>query len=158
MRHALSRGARTCLPRRKTQRDLASAFSRIRLARTQKIGSTVGLAGSATYVSGTFTVKGAGGGIDGGGLLSGTSDGFHFVYQSLLGDGVVVARANNIQGENAGIQVGVMIRESLAAGATNTFVWYYPNQAFVSALRPTEQAGGFGQACSDGGGKTMRLD
>ncbi|HET8926122.1 MAG TPA: S53 family peptidase, partial [Candidatus Acidoferrum sp.] len=44
------------------------------------IGS-VGVAGSASYASGTFTVTGAGSGT-----MITTSDGFHFVYQPLVGD------------------------------------------------------------------------
>lgn len=45
----------------------------------------VGLAGSASYANGTFTVRGAGADI------WGTADGFNFVYQALSGDGQIVA-------------------------------------------------------------------
>src|SRR5262249_7829919 len=68
------------------------------------IGS-VGLTGSATYSSGTFTVKAAGQGI------SGTADSMHFVYQSLTGDGAIVARVTNYSSGAA--QVRVMFRETL---------------------------------------------
>src|SRR5260370_757882 len=47
----------------------------------------VGLAGSANYANGTFTVAGAGQGT-----FFTSSDGFHFVYQSLSGDGTMLAR------------------------------------------------------------------
>jgi len=91
---------------------------------------TVGTAGSATYSNGTFTVKAQGSGIDGGnnsGSL--TADGFHFAYTTLSGDGAIVARVSNIQGENPGILAGVMIRQTLDPGSPNAFVWYYGNNA-----------------------------
>jgi RHS repeat-associated protein len=73
------------------------------------IGS-VGLSGSASFANGTFTVTGAGVG------LSSTADAFHFVYQPLSGDGTIVARLASMQGPVT--QAGVMIRETLDAGAT----------------------------------------
>ena len=71
---------------------------------------TVGLAGSASYANGTFTVKGAGAGI------WSTADAFHFVYQSLSGNGSIVARVVNMP---VGAVAGVMVRETLNAGAMN---------------------------------------
>src|SRR5439155_930723 len=59
------------------------------------IGS-VGVAGSASYANGTFTVAGAGQGT-----FSTSSDGFHFVYQPLSGDGTMVARVVSLQGSGA---------------------------------------------------------
>jgi YD repeat-containing protein len=100
---------------------------------------TVGLAGTANYSGGVFTVKAAGQGING------TADGFHFVYQTLSGDGAIVARVSNIQVEYVSTQVGVMIRETLTAGSTHTFVMYYPNTANFY-LRPTT-----GSASTQGG-------
>src|SRR6266478_4684977 len=95
------------------------------------IGS-VGAAGSATYTNGTFTVKAKGSGIDGGSTSGSlTADGFHFVYQLFSGDGAIVARVSNIQGENPGILAGVMIRQTLDPGAVNAFVWYYPNLGYL---------------------------
>jgi RHS repeat-associated protein len=87
------------------------------------IGS-VGVAGSATYSNGTFTVKGAGSSI------GGTADSMHFVYQPLSGDGTIVARVATVQG--AFPQAGVMIRETLDAGSANALVEFQPNQAFLS--------------------------
>jgi fibronectin type 3 domain-containing protein/regulation of enolase protein 1 (concanavalin A-like superfamily) len=70
------------------------------------IGS-VGQPGSSTYSAGTFTLNGSGAGI------TGTSDGFDYTYQPLVGDGTVIARvATRSAGES-----GVMIRETLAANA-----------------------------------------
>ena len=81
------------------------------------------VAGSATYSSGTFTVNGSGTGV------WSTADGFHFVFQPLSGDGLIVARVSTIAGGDSSRQVGVMIRETLSAASTNAFAWYDPNQA-----------------------------
>ncbi len=60
------------------------------------IGS-VGVAGSASYANGTFTVAGAGQGT-----MITAADGFHFVYQPLAGDGTIVARVVSVQGRDHG--------------------------------------------------------
>src|ERR1700675_1939311 len=52
----------------------------------QDIGQ-VGVTGSASYSSGVFTVQGAGWGA-----ANLPSDGLHFVYQGLSGDGTIIAR------------------------------------------------------------------
>jgi hypothetical protein len=56
----------------------------------QDIGQ-VGLTGSASYSAGTFTVSGAGQGLN-----AGTADGVHFAYVSLDGDGAIVARVASL--------------------------------------------------------------
>jgi uncharacterized protein YceK len=78
----------------------------------QDVGST-GLAGSASYANGVFTVKGAGA------QIYGTADAFHFVYQPLSGDGTIIARLVSVQGGSGYVAPGVMIRETLTAGSTN---------------------------------------
>ena len=83
------------------------------------IGST-GVAGSATYSNGTFTLQGAGA------QIYGTTDAFHFAYQSLSGDGTIVARVVSFQGGSSNREVGVMIRETLGAQAANATVGYWP--------------------------------
>src|SRR5689334_9134871 len=65
------------------------------------IGS-VGQAGSTTFSNGAFTVNATTGAV------GGTSDSFHFVYQSFSGDGSIVARVNSQQGATSP-QVGVMM-------------------------------------------------
>jgi RHS repeat-associated protein len=82
----------------------------------------VGIAGSATYANGVFTVKGAGQGADAW-QVSPYADAMHFVYQSLSGDGTIVARVVSAQGQNS--QTGVMIRESLSPGATNGYTFWW---------------------------------
>jgi RHS repeat-associated protein len=78
------------------------------------VGS-VGVAGSAGYASGTFTVGGSGQ------YIYSTSDAMHFAYQSLSGDGTIVARVVSLTGGGSDAQAGVMIRETLDADSTNAF-------------------------------------
>jgi len=80
----------------------------------------VGVAGSATYASGTFTVKGSGSNI------GGTADAMHFVYQPLSGNGSIVAR---VVSSSSG-QAGVMIRETLNANATDAFSVYHSSYIY----------------------------
>lgn len=93
----------------------------------QDVGIT-SIGGSATYNNNTFTVTGAGTGIGNGSPT--TDDGFHFVYQPLTGNGTIVARVTSVTGN--GSRVGIMIRETLASNATNSFLYFYntsnPNQ------------------------------
>jgi|GEM_PF-1689423 len=82
------------------------------------VGS-VGIAGSASYANGTFTVKASGQ------WIYGTADGMHFVYQPLSGDGTIVARVVSAQGSTYP-EAGVMIRETLSASSTHAYVAYEP--------------------------------
>jgi hypothetical protein len=97
----------------------------------------VGVAGSATYGNGTFTVKGAGT------SAWGTADGINFAYQTLTGDGSIVARVVSVSSSSAG---GVMIRETLNAGSTELFTSFYGQNIYMnyraSTGGSTSQAGG----------------
>jgi hypothetical protein len=88
----------------------------------QDIGQ-VGVAGSATYANGTFTVKGAGTAI------WSTADGFHFAYQPLSGDGTIVARVVSVSPSSVG---GVMVRETLNASATELFTTLYNQNIYMN--------------------------
>ena len=74
------------------------------------VGS-VGIAGSATYTNGNFTVKGAGADI------WGTADAFNYVYQTMSGDAEIVAKVNSVQNTDVWAKAGVMIRETLTTGS-----------------------------------------
>ena len=67
---------------------------------------TTGLVGRAEYFGGVHTVSGAG-------SLGGTTDGFRYVYQTLSGDGSIVARVQTLQNTGTSAAVGVMIRDTL---------------------------------------------
>jgi regulation of enolase protein 1 (concanavalin A-like superfamily) len=90
--------------------------------------------GSSSYSNGTFTVKGSGTDI------SGTSDQFHFVYQAWNGDGQITARVASVQNTNAWAKAGVMIRETLAANATEAMILITPSGK-ASFQRRTATAG-----------------
>lgn len=81
----------------------------------------VGRAGNATYSGGgVFTVSGSGADI------WGNADAFHFVHQSLNGDGEIVARVTAVQNTDGWAKAGVMIRESLEPGARNVLMLISP--------------------------------
>ena len=88
----------------------------------QDVG-VVGKSGSSSYAGGVFTVTGAGTNITGG-----TNDAFHFVYQSLTGDGTVVARVVSVS--NSYAQAGVMIRDLADANSENTDIMVMTSQIF----------------------------
>jgi uncharacterized repeat protein (TIGR03806 family) len=77
---------------------------------------SVGLAGDATYDSGTFTVSGSGNDI------WGTADGGHFAYLPITGDAQIVARVVSVQNTDPWAKAGVMFRETLAAGSKHCFM------------------------------------
>jgi autotransporter-associated beta strand protein len=74
------------------------------------IGSTGNL-GDAGYGGGTFTVAGSGAAV------GGTADSFRFAWQTLTGDGSIVARVTANQNTNGWAKAGVAMRESLAANS-----------------------------------------
>ena len=80
----------------------------------QDVGS-VGITGSVHYAtnnSGTFIIAGAGGGA-----IYSNPDSFHYVYQTLNGDGQIIARVKSLQNVNANAEAGVMIRDALDPGS-----------------------------------------
>jgi hypothetical protein len=107
----------------------------------QDVGQ-VGVAGSATYTNGTFTVNGAGT------SAWGTADGINFMYQPLSGDGSIVARVLSVSPSSTG---GVMIRETLNANSTEMFTSYYAQNIYMSYR--TSTGGSTSQVV--GGGATL---
>ena len=74
------------------------------------VGS-VGVAGKASVATTVFSVTGSGADI------WNAADAFQFVYQSLAGNGQIVARITAVQNVNPWTKAEVMIRNSLAANA-----------------------------------------
>jgi phosphatidylserine/phosphatidylglycerophosphate/cardiolipin synthase-like enzyme len=74
------------------------------------VGS-VGAAGVASYGGGTFNVSGSGADI------WGAADAFHFAYQSMTGNGQLVARVASLANVSSWTKAGVMIRGSLSANS-----------------------------------------
>jgi hypothetical protein len=96
----------------------------------QDVGAA-GVAGSAGYANGVFTVAGAGQGT----MITST-DGFHFVYPPLAGDGTIVARVVSVAGSSAA-QVGAMIRETLGPGANHVYLFDYSSSLLMTERTAT---------------------
>src|SRR5215472_13223996 len=109
----------------------------------QDIGS-VGLTGIASYGTGVFTQNGAGSGI--GGVYSYTTDAFNFAYQTLSGDGTIVARI--VSTNNLFAQAGIMIRETSNANSKSMFVGTYTN--VIYAMYRTTTGGSASSARNSG--------
>ncbi|MET0979870.1 MAG: PQQ-dependent sugar dehydrogenase, partial [Candidatus Saccharimonadales bacterium] len=69
------------------------------------------VAGSASYDNNIFTVRGAGRDI------WGTTDEFHYVYQSFSGDGEIITKVSSQTNSDEWAKSGVMIKESADAGS-----------------------------------------
>ena len=84
----------------------------------------VGQLGDASGSSSSMTIAGAGSGV------GGTADALDYVYQSLNGNGTIVAHLDTTQ--TADDQAGVMIREALGAGAKEAaVVLKYKGASFI---------------------------
>ncbi len=79
------------------------------------IGS-VGIVGSSSYNSGTYTIAGSGADI------WDTADAFRYVSQTLSGNGEIRARLTSITNTDPWAKAGVMLRDGSAAGAANAFM------------------------------------
>ena len=105
---------------------------------TADIGA-VGVAGSATYANGLFTVKGSGADI------WGTADAFRYVYQPASGDCSIQAEVLSVQNTAAWAKAGVMIRESTNANAVYSMEFLAPVTATSTngvALQQRTSTGG----------------
>jgi len=99
----------------------------------QDIGS-VAAAGSASSTACAWTVLGSGANI------WGTTDAFHYVYQSLSGDGQIIARVVSMTNTNAWARAGVMIRETLTATSKHAMIVVTPGNG-ISFQRRTSTGG-----------------
>jgi alpha-L-fucosidase len=81
----------------------------------------VGVAGSATYTNGLFTVKGSGADI------WGTGDTFNYAYQPASGDCSIQAEVLSVQNTQSHAKGGVMIRETLNTNSAMAMVDLTPS-------------------------------
>ncbi len=88
---------------------------------TQDIGA-VGVGGSASFASGTYSVTGAGADI------WGTADALRYAYTTLNGDGQVTARITAEQNVNVWTKAGVMMRDSVAPGSAQALMLVSPGK------------------------------
>jgi hypothetical protein len=82
----------------------------------------VGSRGSARFSHGNFTVTGSGADI------WGTADAFHYVYQTLQGDGTIVARVDSLTNTDPWAKAGVMIRSTMDPGSAFADMLVTPGQ------------------------------
>ena len=92
-----------------------------------------GMAGGVEYdfVAAAFTSEGSGAGIDG------TSDQFHFTYQSVAGDRTLVAQALSAPAAEPDALAGLMIRASNTADSAYVGVFVVPGGEVVMKSRST---------------------
>ena len=110
---------------------------------SQDIGA-VGVAGTASASSGSFTVRGAGADI------WGSADALHFAWQRITGDVDVVARVASVENVHPWVKAGVMIREHLSANSAHGLLLVSPGKGLAFQRRVvaagltthTGQAGG----------------
>jgi hypothetical protein len=112
-----SSGAQTTSVAQTTAATLAAAstFGLPSPWETRDIGNPA-RTGVTAYSSGIFVVQAAGTDI------SGTADQFRFVYQTLDGDGEIVARVESLDRTHPWAKAGVMIRDELTADARHAFM------------------------------------
>ena len=106
---------------------------------TMDIG-TVNLIGSGSFgnSTGTYKVRGSGSGI------TGSSDQFRYVYQTLIGDGSIKAQLSSQNGTLSSSLAGVMIRESNSTGSKFVGVWRIGSGNFnIRAVRRTTTSSSF---------------
>lgn len=94
----------------------------------------VSASGSASASGGVFSIQGSGADI------WGTADEFRFVYQTLNGDGELIAQVNSISYTHPWAKAGVMIRETLDAGSKHAMTVVTPANG-VSFQRRTADDG-----------------
>jgi hypothetical protein len=88
------------------------------------------LVGSTTFSSGTFTQSGSG-------AIGSKSDRFRFTYQTLTGDGEIIARIGSLQNTGNSSRVGVMIRDTLAPNSKQIFMGMTGSNAYRWVRRTT---------------------
>src|SRR5690349_3241423 len=86
---------------------------------------------------GTSLPGATGGGTDGftvtaaGADIWGQSDNFRFVYRTLTGDGVIIARVDAFNAPDAWSKAGLMIRESLQGGSKHASIFRSGSQGLA---------------------------
>jgi len=98
------------------------------------VGAVAG-AGTTGFAGGTFTMIAAGSDI------WGLADQFRFTYQSLTGDGEIVARVATLEDTDGWAKVGVMVRGSTASNAPNAIVALTPDNGVAMQYRTTAGGG-----------------
>lgn len=109
----------------------------------------VAAAGNASASNGTFTITGSGADI------WNRADEFHYVYQTLSGDGEIVGQVTEIANTDAWAKAGLMFRETLAANAKHASVFVTPSRGVSFQRRTT--TGSTSQSTGSSGNKPVWL-
>ncbi|MCG8698318.1 MAG: fibronectin type III domain-containing protein [Bacteroidales bacterium] len=107
--------------------------------------------GNAAYSSGVFTING------GGSDIWGTTDQFHFVYQTLAGDGEIVAKVESMTNTNGWAKAGVMIRSSLTHNASHGMVIRTPGGLSAYQRRASNGGSSTNSQISSAANKWVKL-
>jgi hypothetical protein len=102
----------------------------------------VGQAGNAKLQGSSLVVSGAGADV------WGRSDGLHFVYRTLTGDGEIEARVGSVDNTDPWAKAGLMIRGDLEDDSINAFVARTPGHGATFQYRT---AAGEGTVAEFGG-------
>lgn len=78
---------------------------------TADVGAVAAAGSTSVDANGVLTLKGSGADI------WASADEFHFAYRQLSGDGELIARVTSLSNQNQWTKVGLMVRESTAAGS-----------------------------------------
>src|SRR5262245_46182987 len=100
------------------------------------------IAGSATYANGTYQIHA--GGTD----IGGTADQFHYVYQQVSGDVDVSLHVASVSPADSSSRAGIMIRESLSAGAAHGSAFLAAGNGYSLQRRPVTGGTSLGTAGS----------
>jgi regulation of enolase protein 1 (concanavalin A-like superfamily) len=92
----------------------------------------VGVAGSTTLGSGSWTVLGAGGAA-----IWGFADAFRFTQQPLTGDGQITVRVDSLQNTTPFAKAGVMLRDGLGPDAAHVVLDIRPTNDVEFMQRPS---------------------
>ena len=109
---------------------LTPTLDPLRSWQSQDIGGG-GLPGGVGLSSNVFSVIGSGTDI------GGTADAFRFVYLPVTGDATITARVSAQLNSDSWAKAGVMVRESLAAGARNVLMAVTPGNGVMFQYRGT---------------------
>ena len=91
--------------------------------------------GITLYGNEVYTICGSGNNI------GGTDDELHFVYQSVTGDGEIIAKVNSMLDSNDGAKAGLMIRNGLGDSSRNAAMVITPGNGAVFQYRTTNGNG-----------------
>src|SRR5262249_19208173 len=113
-------------------------------SQTADIGAPA-IAGSASFSDGRYAMTA------GGSDIGGTSDQFRFVYRKVSGDVDIIGRVDALQQTDASSKAGVMVRETLEAGAREVSTLLSARNGYVFEWRADAAATTSTQAEPTGG-------